>query len=71
MNKYGDEVAALVVGNDPDLNKRLGNPISIDDTTGIPVTLNAISKVTGRIGLLPLRERRRPFTTASPMNTAT
>ena len=58
MNKYGDEVAALVVGNDPDLNKRLGNPISIDDTTGIPVTLNAISKVTGRIGLLPLREQK-------------
>jgi hypothetical protein len=56
MNKYGDEVAAMVVGGDPELNQRLGFPVKLDDS-GVPNSMGAAARVTGRIGLLTLREQ--------------
>jgi hypothetical protein len=56
INKYGDSVAALIVGGDPDLNRRLGWPVRVDDD-GLPSAQGAIAKVTGRIGLLPMAEQ--------------
>jgi hypothetical protein len=64
MNKYGDEVAALMVGGDPGLNRRLGYPIKLDED-GVPSSQNAIARVTGRIGLLPLREQQAIYDTIS------
>jgi hypothetical protein len=56
MNKYGDRVAALVVGSNSELNLKLGNPVRID-TDGAVVPQGAMAKVTGRIGLLSLKEQ--------------
>ena len=55
MNKYGDRVAAEVVGGS-DLNKTLGFPIKLDEDGNFKVD-GAMAKVTGRIGLLPLKEQ--------------
>lgn len=55
MNKYGDKVAAEVVGGS-DLNATLGFPIKFDENQN-PKVEGAMAKVTGRIGLLPLKEQ--------------
>ena len=56
MNKYGDRVAAEMVGGNIVLNEKLGFPIKLDEH-GAPFVQGAISRVTGRIGLLPLAEQ--------------
>jgi hypothetical protein len=56
MNKYGDRVASELVGTDANLNARLGYPVGVDQD-GRPIVENAMARVTGRIGLLPLKEQ--------------
>lgn len=56
MNKYGDRVAAELVGTNPELNERLGYPLKPNDDGEI-VSDGAMAKVTGRIGLLPLKQQ--------------
>jgi hypothetical protein len=56
MNRYGDLVAAATVGLNDELNARLGFPITVDQD-GAVNSMNAMAKVTGRIGLLPLQEQ--------------
>lgn len=56
MNKYGDRVAAELVGTDSALNERLGYPVGVDDDGTVSV-VGAMARVTGRIGLLPLKEQ--------------
>ena len=56
MNKYGDRVAAELVGGNSVLNERLGYPIKMDEN-GAPFVAGAMAKVTGRIGLLPLADQ--------------
>ena len=60
MNKYGDRVAAEVVGDNPGLNLLLGNPIRADDK-GELIAEGAMAKVTGRIGLLPLAKQTEVY----------
>ena len=57
MNKYGDAVAASIVGMNDEINMILGSPVRIDSDSGLPVAQGAMAKVTGRIGLLPLKEQ--------------
>ncbi|MDD5376162.1 strawberry notch-like NTP hydrolase domain-containing protein, partial [Acidithiobacillus sp.] len=56
MNKYGDRVAAELVGSNFALNERLGFPIRMDDH-GDPFIPGSMGRVTGRIGLLPLAQQ--------------
>ena len=56
MNQYGDAVVASVIGEDPEINWKLGNPISYDDK-GRPFTKGAAAKVTGRLTLLKPAEQ--------------
>jgi hypothetical protein len=60
MNKYGDRVAAELVGSDQALNLRLGLPVSFDEN-GRPAVDGAMAKVTGRIGLLPLKDQNELY----------
>jgi len=61
MNKYGDRVAAEVVGGS-ELNATLGFPIKFDQDQN-PRIEGAMAKVTGRIGLLPLAEQSALYKT--------
>lgn len=61
MNKYGDRVAAELVGGDSALNDRLDRPVGIDTNTGAPLVAGAMARVTGRIGLLPLKEQNELY----------
>lgn len=54
MNAYGDRIAAMVMRDNPDLNWRLGEPVSLSEETSAE---GAMRKVTGRIPLLPLQEQ--------------
>jgi hypothetical protein len=59
MNEYGDQVVAELMGNNPRLHYKLDKPLggSEDELD----THNAVSKVTGRIPLLPLAEQERIY----------
>jgi hypothetical protein len=56
MNKYGDRVAAEFIVNNPSLNEKLGFPLRPNEDGDIEPN-GAIAKVTGRIGLLPLKDQ--------------
>jgi hypothetical protein len=58
MNAYGDRVAASIMIENPDINRRLGEPISLDEEAD---TDGAMRKVTGRIPLLPLKEQEELY----------
>lgn len=60
MNKYGDRVAAELVWADPALNDRMDKPIS-PDQNGNPTVNGAMARVTGRIGLLSLKEQNELY----------
>jgi hypothetical protein len=51
MNKYGDRVAAEVVGSDPELDMLLGFPLKVNGEGEILVE-GTMARVTGRVGLL-------------------
>ncbi len=57
MNSYGDQVAAMVMRENPDINERLGEPVSPDADT----IEGSMRKVTGRIPLLPLKEQEELY----------
>lgn len=56
MNEYGDQVAAEIMQNDPELHALLGTPLGQSDTGGLEKD-GAIRKVTGRLPLLPLAKQ--------------
>ncbi|WP_196236020.1 LPD38 domain-containing protein [Bradyrhizobium japonicum] len=56
INQYGDMVAAMYILENPDMNRRLGEPIKFKDNGGIDYE-DAMRKITGRIPLLPLAEQ--------------
>jgi hypothetical protein len=56
MNKYGDLVAVDVLMADPGLNAKLGFPVRVDVNGDIDPK-GVIAKVTGRVGLLPLKDQ--------------
>lgn len=53
MNVYGDQIAARLMADEPDIHLRLGNPLPADDH-GFLKSEDAARKVTGRIPLLPI-----------------
>jgi hypothetical protein len=55
MNDYGDEVAAQLMEDMPDVHRKLGSPLPSDDDK--LSRANAVAKVTGRIPLLSLAEQ--------------
>lgn len=57
MNQYGDQVAARLMAEDPDLNAHLGYPVAFDDK-GRPKVDGASAKVTGRLTLLKPDEQQ-------------
>jgi hypothetical protein len=56
MNKYGDLVAVDVLMADPGLNAKLGFPVR-PNMDGDIDPKGVIAKVTGRVGLLPLKDQ--------------
>ena len=64
MNQYGDQVVLDLMVNNPDLHRRLGSPIKgLNDETDVAAidTTDMVSKVTGRIPLLPLSEQDQVY----------
>jgi hypothetical protein len=59
MNDYGDEVAAQLMEDMPDIHETLGTPLSWDG--GKLARENAVAKVTGRIPLLPLADQEAVY----------
>ncbi len=59
MNQYGDEVAARVMADMPEIHDALGAPLS-DDEAGYAVP-DAMRKVTGRIPLLPIDQQEMVY----------
>lgn len=59
MNSYGDQIAAEIMENNPAIYRRLGEPLkgSEDELD----TENAISRVTGRIPLLPIADQEKIY----------
>ncbi len=57
MNDYGDEIAASMMEDDPEMFIHLGKPLKSAEGTHGYVRANAIRKVTGRIPLLPIKEQ--------------
>jgi hypothetical protein len=55
MNEYGDEVAAAVMNDNPDLHQALGEPLKAEEEGYVQE--DAMRKVTGRIPLLPLQQQ--------------
>lgn len=53
MNVYGDEIAARMMEDEPDIHMRLGSPLADTDKGGLNRE-EAARKVTGRIPLLPI-----------------
>lgn len=61
MNDYGDEIAAELMNDNPDLHRLLGNPLPPNDMgEGLKVE-GAIRKVTGRIPLLRIKEQEELY----------
>lgn len=60
INIYGDAVAAALMIEDPELNEKLGRPVSFSDDGEIKFE-DAMRKVTGRIPLLPLAEQEEVY----------
>jgi hypothetical protein len=52
VNEYGDMIAFAMMSEQPDLHKRLGDPLGRGETF---LPIDAMRKVTGRIPLLPLK----------------
>lgn len=59
MNVYGDEVAARVMMEEPDIHDALGRPLT-EEEEGYAQD-GAMRKVTGRIPLLPLRQQEEIY----------
>ncbi|HQR23004.1 MAG TPA: strawberry notch C-terminal domain-containing protein, partial [Burkholderiaceae bacterium] len=59
MNEYGDQVAADLMRDMPDIHQALDEPLT-PDTQGY-MTDNALAKVTGRLPMLPLADQRRVY----------
>jgi hypothetical protein len=59
MNEYGDEIAAQLLEDDPDLYHMLGRPIKFAER-GLERE-DAMRKVTGRIPLLSIAEQERVY----------
>ncbi|WP_375188394.1 strawberry notch-like NTP hydrolase domain-containing protein, partial [Sphingobium yanoikuyae] len=53
MNQYGDEIAARMMQDEPEIHLRLGSPLSSDEYGNLNRE-EAARKVTGRIPLLPI-----------------
>lgn len=61
MNDYGDEIVVGLMNDNPDLHRRLGNPLkSSESGQGLEVE-GAIRKVTGRIPLLKIAEQEELY----------
>ncbi len=58
MNEYGDQVAAEVMANFPDLHAKLDFPLAGGEELN---PADAIRKVTGRIPLLPLADQEKLY----------
>jgi hypothetical protein len=58
LNEYGDKVIEVLMASHPDIHERLDYPL--DSEQGSKVE-NPITKVTGRIPLLPLEEQERLY----------
>jgi hypothetical protein len=58
MNVYGDQVAARVMWDNPEIHDMIGNPLAINDDGDGFETDGAITKVTGHIPLLDLDDQR-------------
>lgn len=56
LNEYGDMAAVQVLRDNPEFNKKLGNPIK--EASDIE---NAMQKVTGRIPVLPIKEQEQLY----------
>ncbi|HEY9824483.1 MAG TPA: strawberry notch C-terminal domain-containing protein, partial [Stenomitos sp.] len=64
MNQYGDQVALEILAEQPELHRRLGEPIKglNDDADLSDIYIEGlIQKVTGRIPLLPVAEQDRVY----------
>jgi predicted RNA methylase len=61
INHYGDRVAAAFIGENPELNDRLGAPVKIDEETGKLGGEDTMRRVTGRIPLLTLKEQEELY----------
>lgn len=56
LNEYGDMAAVQVLRDNPEFNKKLGNPLK--ETSDAH---NAMQKVTGRIPVLPIKEQEQLY----------
>lgn len=56
LNEYGDMAAVQVLRDNPEFNKKLGNPLKEASDAQ-----NAMQKVTGRIPVLPIKEQERLY----------
>lgn len=61
MNEYGDEVAASLLEDDPDLHKKLGSPLKDNETGSGLSREDAIRRATGRIPLLPIAQQEHLY----------
>ncbi len=58
MNEYGDEIAARMMEDNPDLHQWMGNPLKTSENSGEGLSRDgAIRTVTGRIPLLPVQQQ--------------
>jgi len=57
MNEYGDEVAAQLMEDNPDIHRKMGSPLKNDESGSGLEREEAIRKLTGRIPLLTLAEQ--------------
>lgn len=60
MNVYGDEIAARIMEDEPDVHMRLGSPLAETDKGGLNRE-EAARKVTGRIPLLPIEQQEELY----------
>lgn len=60
INQYGDMVAASYIAENPEMNRRLGDPVKFKDNGGIEIG-DVMRKMTGRIPLLPLAEQEQLY----------
>ncbi len=61
LNKYGDKIAIQFLQENPEFNKSIDDPLKLDlpENEKAEVPENAISKVTGRVAVLPTSEQER------------
>ncbi|HWW46329.1 MAG TPA: LPD38 domain-containing protein [Xanthobacteraceae bacterium] len=60
INQYGDMVAASYIAENPEMNRRLGDPVKFKENGGLEIA-DVMRKMTGRIPLLPLHEQEELY----------